>query len=409
MSRSDRNHGKALVALIVLIVTSACASTSGGPAVEPTAAAGPAWPPPPLEARILYTRTLVSEESLDSDTSFGESMFALLTGTPPPKYHVYQPMDLAVSADGQRLYVSDFGQLIVFMFDLENRTVTTITPGERAFARPFGIALDEEENLYVVEQGSAQITVLDREHNVISSFSDPSLVRPADIAVDTARGRIYVADPARQHSEVHNVKVFDTAGNLVDTVGKGRGTCAGCLLFPTYVEVDGDGQLFVTNTLNARIDIFDANGEYVRLVGERGNGFGMFDKPKGVAVDSFGNTYVVDSGWSNVQIFNDAGEVLLFFGGRGSGPGYMHNPTGIAIGPQNRIYVADFLNNRVVAYQLVNTNATDSFLDPNATEQEKDGDQERTVTGENDSRQESATTKQSSDQRSTTSSQGAQR
>jgi len=323
-------------------------------------------------------------------------------------------MDLAVSADGQRLYVSDFGQLLVFMFDLENQTVTTITPGERAFARPFGIALDEEENLYVVEQGTSQITVLDREHNVIGSFTDPSLVRPADIALDTVRGRIYVADPARQHSETHNVKVFDNDWNLVGTVGEGRGTCEGCLLFPTYVEVDNAGSLLVTNTLNARVDVFDVDGNHVRRIGEAGNSFGMFDKPKGVAVDSFGNTYVVDSGWSNVQIFNDAGEVLLFFGGRGSGPGHMHNPTGIAIGPENSIYVADYLNNRVVVYQLVNTSDSDSFLDPNApvdtnaAQQENGSEQPATVTQEDDPTAQKTTPEQRTDQRSTTS-QGAMR
>lgn len=408
MSRRDRNHVRALVALIVLFVGTACAS-AGAPESEPTAAGGPAWPPPPLEARVLYTRTLVSEESLGVERSFGESLFALLTGTPPPRYHVYQPMDLAVSADGQRLYVSDFGQLIVFLFDLENQTVTTITPGERAFARPFGIALDEEENLYVVEQGTSQITVLDREHNVIGSFTDPSLVRPADVALDTARNRIYVADPARQFSDVHNVKVFDMDWNLIDTVGEGRGTCEGCLLFPTYLEVDQAGSLFVTNTLNSCIDVFDVDGNHVRRVGEPGNSFGMFDKPKGVAVDSFGNTYVVDSGWSNVQIFNNSGEVLLFFGGRGSGPGYMHNPTGIAIGPDNDIYVADYLNNRVVAYQLVNTSADDSFLDPNATEtEEENGNDQPVPANAEDITDENSTIGPRSDSRSELS-QGAQR
>ena len=407
MSIRNLIHTRALVALLALFVAGACATTNA-PDFQPTAASGPAWPAPPLEARILYTRTLVSEESLDNEQSFGASLFALLTGTPPPRYHVYQPMDLAVSADGQRLYVSDFGQLLVFMFDLENQTVTTITPGDRPFARPFGIALDADENLYVVEQATSQITVLDRQHNVLGSFTDPSLVRPADIALDTARGRIYVADPARQHSDVHNVKVFDTEWNLTGVVGKGRGTCDGCLLFPTYLEVDQSGNLFVTNTLNSSVEVFDASGEHVRSVGEPGNSFGMFDKPKGVAVDSFGNTYVVDSGWSNVQIFNDAGEVLLFFGGRGSGPGRMHNPTGIAIGPQNSIYVADYLNNRVVAYQLVNTSAEDSFLDPNAIDEEISFDQQVPANAEDETSQQSTTIEQRSDPGSTNS-QGAER
>ena len=116
------------------------------------------------------------------------------------------------------------------------------------------------------------------------------------------------------------------------------------------------------NTLNARIDVFDSEGKYLKRIGERGNSYGMFDKPKGVALDTFDNVYVVDSGWSNVQIFNQNGEVLLFFAGRGSNPGLLANPTGIAIDKQNRIYVADFLNYRVAVYQLVNVTADGSRI-----------------------------------------------
>jgi hypothetical protein len=54
--------------------------------------------------------------------------------------------------------------------------------------------------------------------------------------------------------------------------------------------------------------------------GQYGDGFGMFNKPKGVVLDSFGNLYAADAAWSNVQIFNQKGEVLLFFGGRGRFP-----------------------------------------------------------------------------------------
>ena len=74
--------------------------------------------------------------------------------------------------------------------------------------------------------------------------------------------------------------------------------------------------------------------------------------------------YVADAGWSNVQIFNQRGQTLLFFGGRGPIPGMLKNPSAVAIDRQNRIYVADYLNHRIEVYQLVNTTATDSLLNP---------------------------------------------
>lgn len=323
------------------------------------------WPEPPLTPRIQFVQTYATEEHLGRGPTKKQRLFSFLAGTKPPQSHVYQPMDIAVSDDGKRFYVADFGQLLVFLFDFESRSVTPI--GERRpFARPFGLALDGEENLYVSEQQTARVVVLDREHQPLRMIQHPSLVRLGDIAIDRERDLLYVADPATKATEEHTVKVFDLEGNLLRAVGKGKGGCAGCLFFPTFVEVDAQGYLYVTSTLNARVDVFDLEGNYVRHFGERGTSFGMFDKPKGVALDSFGNVYVVDSGWSNVQIFNQKGQVLLFFGGRGSYPGLLKNPTGIAIDGNNKIYVGDFLNYRVNVYELVNTSAEDSYIGPGA-------------------------------------------
>lgn len=321
------------------------------------------WPEPPLAPRIQFVQVLASERGLGRAATFGETFLEFLTGARPPLWHVYQPVDIAVSDDGQRVYVSDFGQEVIFRFDLERRTVTLIGR-KKPLTRPFGVALDGEENLYVVEQGKRQITVLDRQENIVRTITHPRLVRPTDVAIDRARGRIYVADPARKKSKEHTVKVFDLEGRFIGTIGNGKGACKGCLYFPTYVAVDGDGNIYMTSTLNARVDVFDPEGRYLKTIGGRGTVFGMFDKPKGVALDAFGNVYVVDSGWSNVQIFNQKGEVLLFFGGRGTYPGLLKNPTGIAIDKNNRIYVADYLNYRVSVYQLVNTRPEDSFMNP---------------------------------------------
>lgn len=321
-----------------------------------------AWPEPPLEPRIRFLQTYATEKHLGRKPTRRELFMEFFAGAVPPSTHVYQPMDIAVSDDGQRFYVSDFGRTVVFLFDYATKTVTQI--GERRpFARPFGVALDGDENIYVAEQGNRRVAVLNREHQPIRIIKHPSLVRPGDVEIDRERRLLYVADPSTKASEDHSVKVFDLEGNLLRTVGS-KGICDGCLFFPTYIAVDTDGNLYVTSTLKSKVDVFDKDGNYVKHFGERGTSYGMFDKPKGVAVDSFGNVYIVDSGWSNVQIFNQQGQVLLFFGGRGSHPGLLKNPTGIAIDGQNRIYVADYLNYRVSTYELVNTSAEDSYIRP---------------------------------------------
>lgn len=321
------------------------------------------WPAPPLTTRIEFVRSIFSDENLGRDTTFTEQLINFLAGVTPPPNRIVEPMGLAISAGGARLYVSDISQGAVFVFDFPAKAFTKIGTAER-LAQPVGIALDAEENLYVVEQAKKGVTVFNREGKQLRFITDASLERPSGVAVDSVRGKVYVADTAHTRSAEHTVKIFGLDGALVGEIGGERGNGPGKFSFPTYVKVDSSGNVYVTDTLNSRVQMFDSEGKYLKSFGSRGDAWGMFDKPKGVAVDSFGNVYVADSGWSNVQIFNSKGQVLLFFGGRGPIPGMLKNPTDIVIDGQNQIYVADFLNHRVEMYRLVNTTATDSFLNP---------------------------------------------
>ncbi len=323
----------------------------------------PVWPPPPLTARIEFVRSIVSEENLGRDTTFSERLLNFLGGEKPQPNRIVEPMGVAVSDDGQRMYVSDFAQLAVFVFDFPEKKFIKIGQDEK-LAHPIGLALDAGERLYVVEQEKKGISVFDRKGKRMRFITHPSLERPAGIAIDRERGKIYVADTGHTKSQEHTVKILNMAGELLGKIGGEKGEEPGHFLFPTYVAVDAMGNVYVTDTLNSRVQMFDSHGKYVKSFGQRGNAWGMFDKPKGVALDRFGNVYVVDSGWSNVQIFNQKGQILLFFGGRGPLPGMLKNPTAIAIDRKNYIYVADYLNHRVEVYQLVNTKPEDSFLNP---------------------------------------------
>ena len=319
----------------------------------------PVWPAPPETARIEFIRSVASDTDLGKDTTFSDRLGEFLSGRKAPANHVSEPMGLAISDDGNRLYVADYGQLAVFMFDFAQKKFARI--GADAVASPTGIALDGEENVYVADQEKKGINVFDRHGKQIRFMTDSSLERPEGVAIDRSRGRIYVADAGHTRSRTHSVKIFDAGGKFLGVLGQGKGSRPGEFLFPTNVTVDAAGNVYVTDTLNSRVQVFDTEGKYVKSFGQRGTGWGMFDKPKGVAVDSFGNVYVVDGGWSNVQIFNQQGQVLIFFGGRGRNPGLLSNPSSIVIDRNNRIYVGDFLNHRIEVYQLVNTVAADSL------------------------------------------------
>ena len=95
------------------------------------------WPPPPLTPRIEFVRSVVSEKT-STRTPPLPSAVAFLGGDKPPPNRIVEPMGLAVSDDGQRLYVSDYAQLPVFVFDFGQKDVHKIGEKERC-GRPAGL------------------------------------------------------------------------------------------------------------------------------------------------------------------------------------------------------------------------------------------------------------------------------
>ncbi|MDD2918860.1 SMP-30/gluconolactonase/LRE family protein [Rhodoferax sp.] len=363
--RPQRPSGaRRLVHALAAVAVAGLAAVLGGCASDaPIKEAPPlVWPAPPETARIKFLRTLVDDSDLNQDTTASRKVLNFLAGEMAAANRIVEPMGLAVSDDGHRVYVSDFAQGAVFVFDFEKKTSLKIGAPRDPLGGPMSVALDGDENIYVAEAAGKGVQVFDRTGKKLHFITDKSIERPIGVAVDKARGKLYVADTGRAESFEHTIKVFDLQGKLLSKIGKQIGDVEGSFLFPTWITLDAQGNLYVSDTLNSRIQKFDPDGKFLRVFGKRGNSPGQFDKPKGLGVDTFGNLYVVDAGWSNVQIFNARGEMLMFFAGRGALPGFLQNPTSLAIDKQNRIYVGDSLNHRVNVYQLINTTAEDSAI-----------------------------------------------
>lgn len=346
--------GAKLMMALLLLALGGCAAQQAAK----TKLVRPVWPPPPQKTRIEFVRTIASNKDIKHDTTFTRKVINFLAGYKPPPKHLVEPMGIAVSDNGKVLYVSDLTQSAVFVFDFGHKSFRKIGP----LSWPVGLALDSHQDLYVVEQYKRGISEFNPQGKRIRFITDKSLQRPTGIVIDRKRQRLYVADTGHTKSKEHVVDIFSlTSGKLIGRVGHGKGSAPGQFLFPTYLAVDRTGNLYVTDSMNCRVQVFNPEGKLLRVIGRRGDAWGMFSMPKGVAVDDFGNVYVADSIWGNVQIFNHKGRILLFFGGRGPLPGMLRNPTAVAIDRHNDIYVGDFLNHRVDEYRLVNTTAADSY------------------------------------------------
>jgi DNA-binding beta-propeller fold protein YncE len=116
---------------------------------------------------------------------------------------------------------------------------------------------------------------------------------------------------------------------------------------PYRVAVDSEGNVYVADTGNFRIQKFDTDGNFLTQWGSYGTGKGYFRSPWGVAVDSVGYVYVADTGNNRIQKFDTDGNFLIQWGRYGRGEGQFRSPYGVAVDSEGNVYAADTYNFRI--------------------------------------------------------------
>ncbi len=188
-----------------------------------------------------------------------------------------------------------------------------------------------------------------------AEFNQPSGVSVSPITVNGSSGSVFITDTFN-----HRIQMFDLQGNYVGQFGsEGSGDeqfnkPGGIVFIPDYSEVGerrngrgSSGSVFITDTFNHRIQIFTGDGEYVASFGSEGSGDGQFNEPEGIATDLMGNIYVADKGNHRIQVFDSEGNFLGKFGEQGSDTGQFENPEDVSVDADGSIYVADTGNNRI--------------------------------------------------------------
>jgi DNA-binding beta-propeller fold protein YncE len=312
------------------------------------------WPQPPEVPRYAYSGTLTGEPNFRSPIEAGGGLKAFgrwLVGLDDKGVSpvVLQRPSAIVGDERGRLYVSDTSRQAVFVFDekVGELRVWDQAEGALRFVAPSGLALAADGGVYVADAELGAVYRLDGAGRPRAVVGRGVLKRPTGLARDGARGRLFVADTA-----AHDIKVFSDAGALLHVIGR-RGDGDGEFNFPTHLAW-AQGELFVTDTLNNRVQVFDADtGAFLHALGARGLVVGNLVRPKGVAVDGEGNVYVVESYYDSLLVFSARGEFLMPIGGTGSATGRFYLPAGVWVDARNRVYVADMFNGRVVLFQFL--------------------------------------------------------
>lgn len=315
------------------------------------------WPQPPEVPRYLYVGTLTGEQNFHEPQGRRGAVSSVLrwiagVGSDDHKAVVLQRPAAVIADETGRVYVADVSRQAIFVFDEKAGQLLQWDQAEGllTFVAPTGLALGPDGTLLVADAELGVVARLDRTGKSIGVFGRGTLQRPTGVARDARNHRIYVAD-----TYAHAIKVFDDDGRLLETLG-GRGAGEREFNYPTYLAFAQD-TLYVTDTMNNRVvALADGGHGAVRTFGKRGLALGDLVRPKGVSVDGDGNVYVVESLYDTLLVYSPEGEFLLPIGGTGTATGRFYLPAGVWVDARNRVHVADMFNGRVVLFQFLGGN-----------------------------------------------------
>ena len=236
------------------------------------------------------------------------------------------------------------------------------------FTTPVKVLTTKGDTVYVVNRGweqgtnttwdktlrAVRISVLTMgtepgDEELVGEFSSPGtgpgeLIWPAGIAMDN-QGRIFVSD-----EWLNRMNIFDADGNFIkmwESAGEGDGQFHGA----SSIAFDADDNLLVVDSLNHRVQkVRKEDGAFISKFGSHGSGEGQLDSPWGITVDNDDHIYVADHRNDRVQKFSPDGRYEATFGSSGDGRGELSRPSDVAVDPDGDVYVADWGNHRVQVF-----------------------------------------------------------
>lgn len=217
---------------------------------------------------------------------------------------------------------------------------------------PTGIAVTDTE-VFVSDARNGRIQVFDHQGRFKREFGTTGdgigeLGRPMNLTIHDEK--LYVPEYMNDR-----IQVFSLAGESLAVIG-GPGEEPGQFDAPGGVAVAENGDLFVADFYNHRVQHLRADGTFVKqwgTTGETGKGAGEFTYPTDVTFADDGTLYVADGYGNRVQAFDTGGDFLLKWGGPfalglyGPFKGWLTTATSTAVGPEGNVFVADFYNDRI--------------------------------------------------------------
>ncbi|TAL06726.1 MAG: hypothetical protein EPO07_01370, partial [Verrucomicrobia bacterium] len=244
---SKKFSGPVMVFAAVLGLLTGCATP------EVKKAATYFFPPAPDEPRLQYLTSFSSQKEFSGRDE--NTFLSYVTGKKIPDRGYGKPYGAAVS--GHKLYVCDTEMNAVVVADFAKRHLRPLAAeGEGELKLPLNMTVDTDGTLYVADAGRNQVVIFDSKENYVAAMGKAGELKPRDVAVN--KDRIYVADLMK-----HAVRVFDkaTRAPLFDIPRSQDATNE--LLTPTNLALDSRGRVYVADTGDFRVKVYDADGKFL--------------------------------------------------------------------------------------------------------------------------------------------------
>jgi DNA-binding beta-propeller fold protein YncE len=273
---------------------------------------------------------------------------------PPPQYlysiagkdatALSRPVGVAVAPDG-RVFVVDFGHRRVSIFTNQGRYLFSFnTTADGKLINPVHLQIKGNE-IWLSERYYKTIFVFDLNGKYLRKFvpaNETLSWSPLAFSFD-ASGALRTTDVG--NTKLHRLLYFSTEGSRTASIGRTAEAQSltqdpGMFFFPNGLAVAKNGDVYVADGNNRRVQVFNSKGEFLRFVDTSG-------VPRGVVLDSQQRLYVVDALANAVSVYDTKGKQITQFGERGFGPGQFNYPNDIALDQGGHIYVTDRENNQV--------------------------------------------------------------
>lgn len=327
--------------LAILLALASCTQTNPGlvGADQPLV-----WPPESTGNRIQFLSEITQPRNIRSSKGQLSRIFSMIVGT--RTVTLTAPRNVTKDRDGF-LYILDSNGIVHVIDEISGKYHWFPETRTNNYLNPVNIA-SAKDRIYISDSQSAVVHVFEEQgRSYLKSFGDGLFSRPTGIAYHPVTNELLILD-----TKDSVLFVFD-ADTLALKKVIGGDNQPPVFHFPTNIIVGADDNIYISDSLNFKIQVLDASLNLQSSFGDPGIVPGSFSRPKGLATDSEDHVYVVDALFDNIQIFEPDGTLLLAFGGPGNGPGQFWLPSAIFIDRNDKIYVADQYNRRVQVFQYI--------------------------------------------------------